>query len=159
MTALLSPIVIYEAFADDVFVKGTVRYDELRKGRTDILLDLPKEEAEKYKKYDLRILKKNDQYIWASNDNKKLVKVDMPLVDWHTNKLVHIAFINPDGYGQIFIRDDSGKEDSFCSDISHTNTYNYTEYRLNERGSGFNVYSGYTKPFPYPAKGPEKCPW
>ncbi len=152
-------IFVCEGQADDTVIEGTVRYDDLRKGQTDILIDLPKGEAEKYKKYNLRILKENDQYIWASNGNKRLARVTMPMVDWRGNKLVHIAFINPDGYGQIFIRDDTGKEDSFCSDISYTNTYNYVEYRLNERGSGFDVYSGYTKPFPYPVKGPEKCPW
>lgn len=159
LAILLLSFTAYKAFADDVVVKGTVRYDELRKGRTDILIDLPKEEAKKYKQYNLEITKSGDEYFWASNGNKKLVRLEMPVVDWKGNKLKHIVFSNPDGYGQIFIRDDRGKEDDFCSDLSYTNTYNYVEYRLNERGSGFDVYSGYTKPFPYPVQGSEKCRW
>lgn len=148
-----------EILADEVVVEGAVGFDDLRKGKTDILLDLPKEEAEKYKKYALSITMKDDQYFWASNGNKRLVRIEMPVVEWHNNQMKYITFINPDGYGQIFIRDDSGKESEYCNDVSHINSFNYTEYRLNEKGSGFDVYSGYTKPFPYPVPAGEKCPW
>ena len=83
----------------------------------------------------------------------------MPIVNWRNNKMKYIVFMNPDGYGQIFVRDDTGKEDRYCDDTGDMQTYNYTEYRLNERGIGFDVYSGYTKPFPYPVPLIGDGPW
>ena len=159
LAILLLSFTAYKSFADDVVVKGTVRYDELRKGLTDILIDLPKEEAEKYKQYNLEITKNGDEYFWASNGNKKLVRLEMPVVDWKGNKMKYIVFLNPDGYGQIFLRDDTGMEKHYCDDIGYIVMQNYTEYRLNENGGGFDVYSGYTKPFPYPVPATEKCRW
>lgn len=159
LISLFFPVIARRSFADEVIVEGVVRFDDIRKGRTDILIDLPKEEAEKYKQYDLRITKKDDQYFWASNGNKRLVRIEMPIVNWHNNRMKYIVFLNPDGYGQIFLRDDSGMEDHFCDDVGYINSYNYKEYRLNEKGGGFDVYSGYTKPFPYPVPKTWECPY
>jgi hypothetical protein len=96
---------------------------------------------------ELIIARRGSAYVWQSNNNKKLLKIEKDPAVAFGKQHDRTIFISPDGDGIIIIRHDpSNLEDPrVACDIG---AQNYVEYRL----SGFSLreYSGRTVPYPYP---------
>ncbi|HDS1725587.1 hypothetical protein NPS53_11695 [Pseudomonas putida] len=106
---------------------------------------LPKREA-----HELKIIKLDGQYTWASNGNKLLIRTDRKIPGPYKVGSTYSFYVNPEGYGLVMIRHDDLPADALIS--SDQRVPNYFEYRIRDDGVMI-PYSGYTDPYPYPPTG------
>lgn len=122
--------------ANEIVVKGKAAYMDIGSGK---LIDM---RDEKKGQHELVISRNNTgEYMWASNGNKKLIKIEEKS-DLRTEFTI---FLNPDGYGAIVLRN---MDNITCqTDILEMN---YKEYIRKPLDWGYAMYSGFTTPYPYP---------
>ncbi|NBA97853.1 hypothetical protein [Pseudomonas sp. R5(2019)] len=119
---------------ESIIIKGRASYKDVGNG------ELVSVHNDQNAANILIISEKDGQYYWASNENKKLNKIEKTDNKGVTN---YTTFVNPDGEGQIFIK----HAKLLACDLRESN---YKEYRTSDIGLGLVVYSGFTDPYPYP---------
>ncbi len=122
--------------ADEIVIKGRAQYKDIGSGKFQDVHET------KDDPYNL-VISRNDagEYIWTSNGNKKLIKIE----ESSDLRVEFTIFVNPDGYGQIFIRNED-----YITCETDLLAHNYKQYVRKHLDWGLSMYSGFTIPHPYP---------
>ena len=127
--------------ADEIVIKGRAQYKDVGSGKFQ---DVHETKGDPYN----LVISRSDagEYIWTSNGNKRLIKI----VESSDLREEFTIFLNPDGYGEIFIRNMD-----YISCETDIREHNYKQYIRKPLDWGLAMYSGFTDPYPYPV--PVKC--